>query len=384
MDALALLCNLYGDGPSTLRRLRGAGCATVAQLERKSPGELADLLHIGAEQAGRLIREAHQISLRLGSLEEEEDGPPAVRASRPVSTPPAPALDDFQEYEGYDRDLPDHELQSSGPADPRELLERVLHVWRERDRSGPIATGVDSDDDELPDEDDQPELARGPGPSGASLRPHVLDGLDLDTCLGLRRAGIETLADLARVDQPLDLSREVGLGLTRILRLQFLARRRLGERAGRDELVPRPPPTPSASGASGARAPASEGPSPGAQEAPAEPAAALPRTPEVRRGPRPISELLTNPLAEAAQALAPPPAELLKFSCSEQPFSLAPVGDPVLCRQLELLDGERPGVLTGWAPEGTPPGPRSASRSPAGSSGRSRDEEAAGSAGPFA
>mgnify|MGYP001487074964 CR=1 FL=1 len=49
MDALALLCNLYGDGPSTLKRLRAAGLllekkqydAALAQLDAAAQGKNA-------------------------------------------------------------------------------------------------------------------------------------------------------------------------------------------------------------------------------------------------------------------------------------------------------------------------------------------------------
>ena len=52
MDAMALLCNLHADGPSTLRSLREGGCASLDDLVTLSPEALADL--IGYSPAARV------------------------------------------------------------------------------------------------------------------------------------------------------------------------------------------------------------------------------------------------------------------------------------------------------------------------------------------
>src|SRR5687767_6910349 len=71
------------------------------------------------------------------------------------------------------------------------------------------------------------------------LRPELLDGLDLSGCVKLRQHGIDSVENLAVVE-PLELARSMEIGITRVMRLQFLARRLLLHRAqegnGRDEL----------------------------------------------------------------------------------------------------------------------------------------------------
>ncbi|MBM3991841.1 MAG: hypothetical protein FJ298_12640 [Planctomycetes bacterium] len=60
--------------------------------------------------------------------------------------------------------------------------------------------------------------------AGSQLRPELLDGLDSALCLRLRALGIERVEDLARADA-LDLARSLEVPVTRVVRLQFLARR---------------------------------------------------------------------------------------------------------------------------------------------------------------
>lgn len=62
------------------------------------------------------------------------------------------------------------------------------------------------------------------------LRPDLLDGLDLAGCVQLREQGIDCVEDLAAVE-PLELARSMEIGITRVMRLQFLARRLLLRRA---------------------------------------------------------------------------------------------------------------------------------------------------------
>jgi hypothetical protein len=71
------------------------------------------------------------------------------------------------------------------------------------------------------------------GPSQVAetpLRPDLLDGLDLAGCVRLRQHGIDCVEDLAAVE-PLELARSMETGITRVMRLQFLARRLLLRRA---------------------------------------------------------------------------------------------------------------------------------------------------------
>jgi hypothetical protein len=46
MDGLALLCTLHADGPQTLKRLRGAGCADLTALLELPITELALALEV--------------------------------------------------------------------------------------------------------------------------------------------------------------------------------------------------------------------------------------------------------------------------------------------------------------------------------------------------
>lgn len=65
MDALALLCNLHGDGPETLRRLRAAGCLDLAQVGELPRAQLDRLLGRGSLAAERFRREGRLLEKRL-------------------------------------------------------------------------------------------------------------------------------------------------------------------------------------------------------------------------------------------------------------------------------------------------------------------------------
>jgi hypothetical protein len=65
MDGLALLCNLFADGPVTLKRLRLSRIAHLAELERTEPAQLAALLHASVPQARAFAEEARKLARRL-------------------------------------------------------------------------------------------------------------------------------------------------------------------------------------------------------------------------------------------------------------------------------------------------------------------------------
>ena len=46
MESLALLCTLHADGPTTLKRLRRAGCRSLLDLESFGSDQLAGLLEV--------------------------------------------------------------------------------------------------------------------------------------------------------------------------------------------------------------------------------------------------------------------------------------------------------------------------------------------------
>lgn len=80
MDALALLCNLHGDGPETLRRLRAAGCLDLAQVGGLPRAQLDRLLGRGSLAAERFRREGRLLEKRLGGDVALADGVAATDA----------------------------------------------------------------------------------------------------------------------------------------------------------------------------------------------------------------------------------------------------------------------------------------------------------------
>ncbi|MDG1490871.1 MAG: hypothetical protein P8R43_03200, partial [Planctomycetota bacterium] len=85
MDALALLCTLHADGPSSLKRLRSRGCADLSTLLSRTPDALAEDLSIERPAARRLIREGRLLADRVGvSALEVEEAPPTADALAPT------------------------------------------------------------------------------------------------------------------------------------------------------------------------------------------------------------------------------------------------------------------------------------------------------------
>ena len=74
MDPLALLCNLHGDGPATLHRLRRSGCDTLAGLGGRPAAKLAPVLGWEESRVERFLREADHLSERLGESLLDDDG----------------------------------------------------------------------------------------------------------------------------------------------------------------------------------------------------------------------------------------------------------------------------------------------------------------------
>jgi len=222
MDPLALLCNLYGDGPATLRRLREAGVGSLEAIEEAEPERLAGLLRTSVRSARRFQVEGHLLHERTAAAVE---GPSAQRGKE-------------------------------APTDP--LLRKVLETWRRMDAEDP------SPADEVPaPAEPRPEVGGPPREESAALPGTpldggCLDGLDASTVRCLSKAGVATLEGLARCDA-LATSRASGVPYTHLLRLQLLARRSLPVRpasvpegapsspapSARELLVPSPPPLPS-------------------------------------------------------------------------------------------------------------------------------------------
>ena len=160
MDGLALCCNLFADGPLTLRRLRSAGVASLAELERVPDEILADWLCASAPQARAFAAEARRLARRIGDgtfaevpARETPRAPVSFEVPRPVEPAPPP------------------------PPPPR-------------------------------------------APAPAALRPGLVPGLDAAACERLTSAGVRTLQALSE-SAGLSLARRTGIPYSTLL---FLAR----------------------------------------------------------------------------------------------------------------------------------------------------------------
>ncbi len=326
MDALALLCNLYGDGPATLKRLRSAGCTSCEALGELEAGELAEILDASPPAARRFLREARVLLERVDARGlEQEESPPLARDPEPTTSiedptspeplaaePPEEAPPEVGAADDVTAPLIDAADDVAAPlidaADDvaAPLIDKVLQTWRERDARGGVEHDVEFDAaDEVLSSAELEEQGRA---IGTPLRPRIVDGLDSGWCGRLRSQGIHTLEGLAGAEA-LALSEAVCVGLTQLMRFQFLARRLLSER-GQVE-APEPPSMLKPVGRAG-------------------PASRL-RTAPVPDAPLPSKpvEPITSPHASAGA----------KFSAAEVPFGVATSS---LARELDQAAEQRP------------------------------------------
>ncbi|MFN0006413.1 MAG: hypothetical protein ACKVXR_00785 [Planctomycetota bacterium] len=236
MDALALLCTLHADGPSTLKNLRQAGCESLQAIESMEEDRLSKVLGGPPAVARRFAREARQLRERLdpGLLDREE-------------TPSVPAP-----------------LEAADPSDAhrearRDPMADVLEAWRDRDAAEPPQSTDSSPSEPLDThEDDVPpravrarpefefssdivaamrDLATDIAPAEPIAKPLVgasapedlaclFEGQALELAVRLGDEGIADLRELTDEDV-LDLSKRLGFGYTRILRVVQIARRAL-------------------------------------------------------------------------------------------------------------------------------------------------------------
>jgi len=171
MDALALLCSLHADGPSTLKNLRQAGCGSLEAIESMEEESLSRVLGGPPAVARRFAREARHLRERLepGRLDREEThvepsadatdlaeaadafdpaarpaefdlearlglsnlAPASMARERPVSSDPVSAVDEAET-------APVPIASESGTSgDPiqgrRDPMADVLEAWRDRD-----------------------------------------------------------------------------------------------------------------------------------------------------------------------------------------------------------------------------------------------------------
>jgi hypothetical protein len=262
MEPLALLCNLYGQGPSTWKRLRREGCDSLATLVELEPHDLAERMDWHEEDAQRFLREAWLLIERLEG--ESERSAAYLEEERVEALDESEELEEYEEEEGEEEEEPEEleeDLEDIDEIDGAELLdeevdedpdegmgeweleepeeeeeeeeevdeeleerERVLDAWRELDREN----APPPPSDELTPFPPAHVEARSESRS-VSIESVDLDGLGDALIEGLRGEGILTLEQLVEAST-LELSRKLGLGYTRIARPQFQARRLLAER----------------------------------------------------------------------------------------------------------------------------------------------------------
>jgi len=185
MDSLALLCNLYGDGPATLRRLRESGLASLEAIAEAEPERLAGVLRTAVRSARRFQHEGRLL------IERTAAGDPVVAHAAP--TP--------------------RESESGDP-----LVKKVLETWRRLD-----------DEAATPPSTSQapaPPLPSAEDVESMNLDDAAIDGLDAAHRERLAHAGIRTLEELTGCDA-LRIATGEGIALTRVLHWQLLGRRAL-------------------------------------------------------------------------------------------------------------------------------------------------------------
>jgi len=192
MDAMALLCTLHADGPTTLRRLRASGIQNLAELMLQEADAVSRTLNIPAAAARRFVREAALLSDRV-------DEAPLERSSSPDVVPAGsfPAA-------SFTVEPPNQSALSNRD---QQLVDKVLQRWRTADQTESV---------------EEPNLKSSPSPLG--IESGLIDGLTPELSRTLADLSINTPAALGATDT-LALSEATGVGFSTIRRLQFLARR---------------------------------------------------------------------------------------------------------------------------------------------------------------
>lgn len=193
MEVLVLLCNLYADGPQTLRRLHKSGVRSLEELERAPIERLTDVLGSTPASARRLQREARLWRVGAGAsalggaetnarrarsktsgagAESERARTSLLAASHAERGPGARATDSRDPAAAFER------------APARRIPSLPL------DEIAPTRA--------LPSTKIAPPTARPTARASATLlRAGLLPGLDSSACQRLIGEGIRTLAQLA-------------------------------------------------------------------------------------------------------------------------------------------------------------------------------------------
>lgn len=208
MDALALLCTLHADGPTTWHRLRSAGITNLADLARVDDARLTEWMESTPAAARRFRREARHLAERVGAdwLEREENhAAPALVAAPPSSSVNLPPRD-------------------------RSIVEQVLARWREADRAEvEVSEPAEIEAVQLTDE---AQLE-----TGLALHAGLVEGLDAATVQALAKLGVHTVEHLqaAALDQ---LALASGVGYSRLDRIRRLIDRASWAASKRERISP--------------------------------------------------------------------------------------------------------------------------------------------------
>jgi hypothetical protein len=222
MDALALLCTLYAEGPVTLARLRDGGCATIEDVLARDAQHLAPILLATEATAQRFQREARNLHERVGAEGLTEPRARTIDAHASGSALPKSS------------GVVSHSTRPAAGIDRQSVLDRVLAAWRERDEHDEHdhleerndGTGYEREEilqPASPTRTITPAAARNTDVVGG-IPAGALDGLDAEAASALARAGIRDLSALAACDT-LKIARTSGLSWSRLSRLSALARR---------------------------------------------------------------------------------------------------------------------------------------------------------------
>ncbi|MEO6709831.1 MAG: hypothetical protein ABI054_06470 [Planctomycetota bacterium] len=186
MDALALLCNLYGDGPATLKRLRVNGLVRIEDLSARPVAELVKILALPLATARRFQNEALALQKRVLDPEEPAVTPTAARVARRAA----------------------HEVVHGREA----ILDLASRRWDELERASLAPERV------APHKAAEALARRLATPLEAAQ-------LDRATHGALEAAGVGSLEELLAFDSE-ELARTAALGISQVLYAQGLARRR--------------------------------------------------------------------------------------------------------------------------------------------------------------
>lgn len=223
MDALALLCNLYADGPSSRQQLVDAGLETLASVEGASSERISEILGASPRRGDRLRREAQVLRKRLnaGDLDREEShAPPSeAKADEPMPTAVERALAAWRRL--------DAEVASSGGVDPEPSFGHgVLEGAGQPPNTarGSAGAASSSREDRAPA---PPEATPVLEVAGTPIPLNTLPLLDVEARGRLHAKGcldLETLADW----DPIDVAEVIDAPLTRCIHLRFAVRKFLG------------------------------------------------------------------------------------------------------------------------------------------------------------